>query len=298
MPNERTAVFEQHRRTLEGLAYRMLGTLAEAQDAVQETYLKWHEVDPVSLTNPRAWLITVCSRIALNHLKSAKKTREIYVGAWLPEPYPDEYGYDFLDPSVEMEFDDTISMALLLALEKLSPSERAVFLLHDIFELSFDEISVAIGKSGANCRKLATRARIRVSENRPRFQTTSKEHQSLFSAFLTAARQFDTEKLVSLLAEGVELYSDGGGKVDALPAVLRGNKDVAIFLAAVFSNYNQQGVIISTKMQWFNGSLGVLVFEDEQLGTALTIETHNGCINRVYAVRNPSKLSGVLQSAS
>lgn len=296
MLDEKSSIFEEHRKTLEGLSYRMLGTLSEAQDAVQETYLKWHEVDFISLNNPRAWLITVCSRIALNYLKSARKTREVYVGEWLPEPYPGELGLDFLEPSVEMEFDDSISMALLLALEKLSPTERAVFLLYDIFELSFDEISAAIGKSGANCRKLATRARIRVSEDRPRFQTTPKEHQSLFYAFLIAARKFDTEKLISLLAEGVELYSDGGGKVEALPAVLRGSKDVASFFATVFSNYNEQGVIISTRLQWFNGSLGVLVFENGQLGTALAIETHKGRINRIYAVRNPSKLGGLLVS--
>lgn len=294
MYEEKIATFEKHRRTLEGLSYRMLGTLSEAQNVVQETYLKWHKVDSTSLANPRAWLITVCSRIALNHLKSAKRVREVYVGEWLPEPYPEEFACDSLEPSIAMEFDDTISMALLLALEKLSPAERAVFLLHDMFELSFDEISSAIGKSSVNCRKLATRARTRVSEARPRFKATPKEHESLFNAFLAAARQADTEKLVSLLAEDVELYSDGGGKVEALPAVLKGGKDVAIFFSSVFSNYNQQGIIIRTRLKWFNGSIGVLIFENEQLRTALTVETDNECVARIYAVRNPSKLGGFL----
>jgi len=290
MPVEENITFEQHRRTLEGLAYRMLGTLAEAQDIVQETYLKWHEVDITTLSNPRAWLITVCSRIALNHLTSARKQREIYIGEWLPEPCPDEY--DPSDPSVEMEFEDTVSVALLLALEKLSPVERAVFLLHDIFDLSFDEISKAIGKSHANCRQLATRARKHIRNQRPRFTATHEEHRVLLEGFLAAARHRDMESLVSLLAANVQLYSDGGGKVEALPEMLQGAYDVASFFVSVFGEYNTRGVRVKTKLQWYNGSLGVLVFEDEQLATALTIEVHSGYIYGIYAVRNPSKLSG------
>ncbi|MCF6255167.1 MAG: RNA polymerase sigma factor SigJ [Gammaproteobacteria bacterium] len=291
MSDENSLIFEHHRMMLEGLAYRMLGTLSEAQDVVQETYLKWHVADINSLNNPRAWLITVCSRIAMNYLKSARKRREVYVGEWLPEPYLDEKSHNFHDPSVEIEFDDTVSIALLLALEKLSPTERAVFLLHDIFELSFDEISKIIGKNCANCRQLATRARKRVHDSRPRFQTTPKKHQSLFDAFLLAARQLDTSNLTSLLAEHVELYSDGGGKVEALSSILRGAKDVAKFFVSVFSEYKQHGIIIRIQSQRFNGSHGILVFEDDILATALTIETHLGCIIKIYAVRNPSKLS-------
>ncbi len=290
MPDENSLIFERHRMTLEGLAYRMLGTLSEAQDVVQETYLKWHVADVDSLNNPRAWLITVCSRIAMNYLKSAKKSREVYIGEWLPEPYPDEKSHNFHDPSVEIELDNTVSVALLLALEKLSPTERAVFLLHDIFELSFDEISKIIGKNGANCRQLATRARKRVHDSRPRFQTTPQEHQSLFDAFLLAARQLDTNNLISLLAKHVELYSDGGGKVEALPSILRGAKEVASFFVSVFSEYKQHGIRIRIQSQRFNGSHGILVFEDDLLSTALTIETHLGCISKIYAVRNPNKL--------
>lgn len=290
MSDENSLIFERHRMILEGLAYRMLGTLSEAQDVVQDTYLKWHEADIDSLNNPRAWLITVCSRIAMNYLKSARRSREIYIGEWLPEPYPDEESHNLHDPSVEIELDETVSFALLLALEKLLPTERAVFLLHDIFELSFDDISKIIGKNDANCRKLATRARKRVHDSRPRFQTTPEEHQSLFDAFLLAARQLDTYNLTSLLAEHVELYSDGGGKVEALPSILRGAKDVARFFVSVFSEYKQHGIIIRTRSQRFNGSHGILVFENDLLATALTIETHLGSINRIYAIRNPSKL--------
>jgi RNA polymerase sigma-70 factor (ECF subfamily) len=291
MFDEKTEIFEQHRRTLEGLAYRMLGTLAEARDVVQETYLKWYETNIAIVNSPRAWLITVCSRLALNQLQSARKQRELYIGEWLPEPLPDESFHDQYDPGVQAEINDTVSVALLLALEKLSPVERAVFILHDIFELSFDEVAQAIGKTSANCRQLATRARKRIRDNRPRFEATPEEHRLLLEGFMGAARQCDMEKLVSLLAAGVELYSDGGGKVEALPDVLRGAKDVAIFFVSVFSRYNQQGVVIRTRSQRFNGSLGVLVFEDEELATALTVETDSGRIHRIYAVRNPSKLS-------
>ncbi len=292
MSDERVEVFERHRRTLEGLAYRMLGTLAEARDVVQETYLKWHEVDVSELNSPRAWLITVCSRIALNQLQSARKQREIYIGEWLPEPFPDVPAYDSGDPAVQAEINDTVSVALLLALEKLSPMERAVFLLHDIFELGFDEVAQALGKTGANCRQLATRARKRIRENRPRFVTTPEDHRLLLDGFMSAARQHDLSKLVSLLATGVELYSDGGGKAQALPEVLRGANDVARFFVSVFSRYHQEGIAIRIQFQRFNGSLGILVFEDEQLATALTVESHLGRIQRIYAVRNPSKFSG------
>lgn len=291
MHDERAEIFEQHRKTLEGLAYRMLGTLAEARDAVQDTYLKWHEVDVVALNSPRAWLITVCSRIALNRLQSARKRREIYIGEWLPEPFPDEPARDDCDPAVQAEIDDTVSMALLLTLEKLSPMERAAFLLHDVFELSFDEIAGILGKSGASCRQLATRARKRIGENRSRFIATPEEHRLLLDGFMSAARRHDVQTLASLLADGVELYSDGGGEAQALPAVLRGAGEVARFFVGVFSRYHDEGVSIRTRSQRFNGSLGVLVFEDGQLATALAIEADAGRIGTIYAVRNPNKFS-------
>lgn len=289
MQNENTAIFEQNRRTLEGIAYRMLGTLAEARDVVQETYLKWRGVEAGSLDSPRAWLITVCSRIALNQLQSARRQRELYVGTWLPEPFPEEAGDD---PSVQAELDDSVSVALLLALETLSPVERAAFLLHDVFDLSFDEIAPVIGKTSANCRQLATRARQRVRDNRPRFRTTPEEHRRLLEGFIGAVRQGNLEQLVALLADGVEAYSDGGGKATALPAVLHGAEAVARFLVAVFEGYRQQNVAIRMLPQRFNGSQGVLTFEDGRLATAFTIEVDAGRIQRLFAVRNPDKLNG------
>ncbi len=287
MSDESTLLFEQNRRTLEGIAYRMLGELSGALDIVQETYLKWREVDVSTVHSPRAWLITVCSRIALNQLKSARVRRELYVGEWLPEPFPDQLSQD---PRVQLELDDTVSVALLLALERLSPLERAAFLLHDVFNLSFDEIANTLGKSNANCRQLATRARKRIREQRPRFQTTPEEHQRLLKAFIGAARQGDLNRLISLLSNNVELYSDGGGKVEALPDILCGADNVARFFVSVFARYQQQTIAIQTLSLWFNGSPGILVYENGRLATALTIDIQTAHIHRLYAIRNPDKL--------
>ncbi|MEM8613854.1 MAG: RNA polymerase sigma factor SigJ [Cyanobacteria bacterium P01_H01_bin.105] len=288
MSDERTLIFEQNRSTLEGIAYRMLGELSGALDIVQETYLKWCEIDVSTVHSPRAWLITVCSRLALNQLKSARVRRELYVGEWLPDPFPDQLNQD---PRVQLELDDTVSVALMLALERLSPSERAAFLLHDVFNLSFDEIANTLGKSNANCRQLATRARKRIREHRPRFHTTPEEHQTLLDAFISAARQGDLDRLIALLANKVELYSDGGGQVEALPSMLCGAKKVAKFFVSIFGRYQRNAIAIQTVWLRFNGSSGLLIYENGQLATALTLDVHAGHIHRLYAVRNPDKLS-------
>ena len=290
MSDRNAASFEEQRRTLEGIAYRMLGTLADARDVVQETYLKWREVDVTTVESPRAWLITACTRLALNQLKSARAKREVYVGEWLPEPRPDEPG---VDPARDIEIESSVSMSLLLALEKLSPPERAVFLLHDVFELGFDEIAGAIRKSPATCRQLATRARKRVHDERPRFRVSSEEHRQLLEGFFEAARQPSLDRFIALLAHDVEIYSDGGGKVRALPAVLRGAGEAARFFVAVFSGLERQGVLLRGLEQRFNGSAGLLLFEDGALSTAITIEAEGGRIHRLYAVRNPDKLEGL-----
>ncbi len=288
MSDENTLIFEQNSPTLEGIAYRMLGELSGALDIVQETYLKWCEIDVSTVHSPRAWLITVCSRIALNQLKSARVRRELYVGEWLPEPFPDQLNQD---PRVQLELDDTVSVALLLALERLSPSERAAFLLHDVFNLSFDEIANTLRKSNANCRQLATRARKHIREHRPRFQTTPEEHQTLLEAFISAARQGELNRLITLLANKVELYSDGGGQVEALPSMLCGAEKVAKFFVSVFGRCRRKAIAIQTVWLRFNGSSGLLIYENGQLATALTIDVHAGHIHRLYAVRNPDKLS-------
>lgn len=290
MAIDKTLVFEQNRRTLEGIAYRMLGTLADARDVVQDTYLKWHAADVSAVQSPRAWLITVCSRTALNLLQSARKRRETYVGEWLPEPLPQEASFDH---AARMELDQSVSVALLVALEKLSPAERAAWLLHDIFDLAFDEVAAIVGKTPDNCRQLATRARRRIQEGRPRFQATPEEHCTLLSAFFEAARDGRLDILTGLLSGNVELHADGGGRAEAVVETLRGNGRVGEFMVEVFKGYAARSVAIRSQPCWFNGFPGLLVFENERLATALTLEVDQGRIHRIYAIRNPEKL-GVL----
>lgn len=287
MAIDKTQIFEENRRTLEGIAYRMLGTLADARDVVQDTYLKWNEVDAATLRSPRAWLITVCSRKALNLLQSARQQRETYVGEWLPEPLPEGALFDL---SAGMVLDESISMALLFVLEKLSPAERAAWLLHDVFDLGFDEIAAILGKTPENCRQLAARARKRVHEGRPRFQAKPEEHRQLLTAFFAAARDGSLARLTALLSRNVELYADGGGRAEAAADMLCGAETVGAFFVEVFRKYAAQGVAIRPRLRGFNGLPGLLVFEDDRLATALTLEIDRGRIRRIFAVRNPDKL--------
>lgn len=168
-----TLTFERHRRDLERFAYRMTGTLADAQDIVQDAYMKWQQAAPGSIENPRAWLMTVCSNLALNRWQSARHRREQYVGVWLPEPWIEDRS---ADPAQQVETDDTISVAFMLALERLSAPERAAFLLREAFDYRFAEIAAILGRSEAACRQLATRARVRLRESRPRFHASASEH--------------------------------------------------------------------------------------------------------------------------
>ena len=220
--------FEPHRRRLLGLAYRMLGSLAEAEDAVQDAYLRWHAVDRDQVTDPRAFLTTATTRICLDVLRSARARREEYVGPWLPEPVVDTKA---LAPDAQTELAEDLSIALLLALDRLSPLERAAFLLHDVFDCSFSEVARALDRSEAACRQLASRARTHVREARPRDESVARDraddattrHEELLLAFVDAARSGDLDALMSMLAKDARLVADGGGKVQAALNVIDGS---------------------------------------------------------------------------
>ncbi|WP_437991442.1 RNA polymerase sigma factor SigJ [Sorangium sp. So ce145] len=291
--DHRTRLFESHRPLLEGLAYRMLGTRADALDIVQETFLKWSQTDIDQIRDARAWLVTVCSRIALNTLQSARSRRETYVGTWLPEPLMEESR----SPDEEPQIDETVSVALMHALERLTPNERAAFLLHDVFGYSFDEISALLGKESAACRKLASRARARVRDARPKFAASSTEHQRLLTAFLNAARAGRIDELRSLLAEGVELHADGGGKAETVTHVLRGADAVSTFFARVWSASAHPDGRYRFVVRWFNGSPGLLVHDGDRLIAAVSVIIDEGVIRGVYAHRNPEKLAAFLAEA-
>jgi RNA polymerase sigma-70 factor (ECF subfamily) len=226
-PSNPAASFEPYRRRLRGLAYRMLGSMADAEDAVQETYLRWHRADRDQVLDPRAFLMTTTTRICLDMLTTARARHEEYVGPWLPEPVVDTTA---LAPDSSTELAEDLSVALLLTLDRLSPLERAAFLLHDVFDFSFREVASALKRSEAACRQLAARARAHVRAVRPRGATASPvrggkidpQHAELMSAFVAAARSGDLHALTQLLASDVRVVTDGGGKVAAALNVLEG----------------------------------------------------------------------------
>src|SRR5688500_4581152 len=237
-----SASFEPHRRRLLGLAYRMLGSMAEAEDAVQEAYLRWHDTDRANIAEPRAFLITTTTRICLDVLKSARVRREEYVGPWLPDPVTDTAA---LAPDTQTEMAEDLSVALLLALDRLSPLERAAFLLHDVFDYSFTQVAAMLDRNEGACRQLASRARARVREARPSpaqpvrrgepstipqqpaSRSVDPKHAELVSAFIAASRSGDLATLTRLLASDARIVTDGGGKVSAALNVIEGAERVA-----------------------------------------------------------------------
>ncbi len=287
MEQKKTQIFEQNRQTLEGLAYRMLGSLAEAQDVVQDTYLEWKNVKLDTIQNPRAWLIKVCSRLSLNALRLVRVKRTSYFGLWLPEPLVQETN---LEPYAQMQLDETVSVALLMTLEKLSPMERAVYLLYEVFDYSFDEIAKIVGKTSTNCRQIAKRARQHIHQDKPRFQTTPEEQQKFLEVFFQASRQGKLELFKEILANNAELYADGGGKVNALVDVLIGAESIGKFFINIWKQYKANNINVEFVPQWFNGAPGALILENGALTTAITMDIHAQVIQRIYGIRNPDKL--------
>jgi len=280
-----TAVFEARRAHLTGLAYRMLGSLAEAQDVVQDAYLRWLQADRERVANPHAYLSRTVTRLCLDHLKSGRARHEHYVGPWLPEPVLDHAALAADD------YANDLSMALMLTLERLSPLERASFLLHDVFDLDFDEVAEALGRSSASCRQLATRARAHVRASRPRFRPSQQECERLAAAFGVAAQSGDTHALAALLAQDVTFYSDAGGKV---PGALRPvvGRDKVMRLIGGLTKKGMEG-IRAVRAAQINGAPG-FIFERDSGGVfTLAFDYRDGLIANVYLVINPDKLRHV-----
>jgi RNA polymerase sigma-70 factor (ECF subfamily) len=287
------ASFEPYRRRLLGLAYRMLGSMADAEDAVQETYLRWHATDRDKVLDPRAFLMTTTARICLDMLTSARARREEYVGPWLPEPVVDTAA---LAPDRSTELAEDLSVALLLTLDRLSPLERAAFLLHDVFDFSFGEVADTIERSEAACRQLAARARTHVREVRPRgtvappapSREVDVKHDQLISAFIAAARSGDLGGLTQMLASDVRVVTDGGGKVSAALNVLDDADRAARFLiGAARKGWRED---FALRFATINGLSGVIVDGPEGPVQTTAFEIEGGVIRAVYVVRNPDKL--------
>jgi RNA polymerase sigma-70 factor (ECF subfamily) len=287
------ASFEPYRRRLLGLAYRMLGSMADAEDAVQETYLRWHSADRGKVSDPRAYLMTTIARICLDMLTSARARREEYVGPWLPEPVVDTAA---LAPDRHTELAEDLSVALLLTLDRLSPLERAAFLLHDVFDFPFTQVAATLERSEAACRQLAARARAHVRAMRPRGAITppahsgeiDAKHEQLISAFVAAARSGDLDALTHLLATDVRVVTDGGGKVAAALNVLDGADRAARFLVGTARKGWRED--FSLRYATINGLPGVIVDGPEGPVQTTAFELEAGVIRALYVVRNPEKL--------
>ena len=280
--------FESHRHALLGLAYRMLGSRAEADDVVQDAYLRWHAADRDGIDQPRRYLNTVVARLCLDRMKSAQARREIYVGQWLPEPVVDEA----FDAESASDLAHDLSVALMLTLERLSPLERAAFLLHDVFALDFAELARALGRKEAACRQLASRAREHIRAGRARFPTSPAEGRRLADAFRKAAQAGDAHALAELLAQDAVLYSDGGGKRLAALKPIRGTDKIQRFLAGV-ARKNPSLPAIEVRPATVNGLAGFVMREPDGSINTMAFEHHAGRIVAIYLVRNPEKLRHV-----
>jgi RNA polymerase sigma-70 factor, ECF subfamily len=273
--------FEPHRRFLAGLAYRMLGSVAEAEDVVQDAFLRWSDVDRAAIAEPRAYLARIVSRLCLDRMKSAHYRREQYVGTWLPEPVIAEPGQTLADD---------LSVALLIALERLSPLERAAFLLHDVFDMDYADVAAALDHTEAACRQLAARARGHVRRDRPRYPASDGDARVLADAFIAAVATGDVGSLARLLAEDAVFYSDGGGKRRAALHPIRGRDRILRFYEGIRAKrgspaYSDRFAEPAT----LNGLPG-FVFHTAEGTETLSIEIADGAIAAIYAVRNPDKV--------
>jgi RNA polymerase sigma-70 factor (ECF subfamily) len=294
MIDDGLAVFERHRSHLMGIAYRMLGEMSGAEDVVQDAWLRWQRTDRSDVHDARAWLSAATMRLSLDALRKVRARRESYVGPWLPEPIlPDDMRALAADaPAARAELASDLSLALLHVLERLSPEERAAFILHDAFDRDYSEIAATLDRSEAACRKLVSRARERVKLDRPRFSISNEQHRALVARFLEAAALQDSARLGEFLAPDVVFYSDGGGRVPAAINPVHGHDKVLRLMLGLTRKMFERATP-ELRLVDVNGRPGVIVTWDSQIYSALTFEAEGNLITGIYAVRNPDKLARV-----
>jgi RNA polymerase sigma-70 factor, ECF subfamily len=279
-----TAEYAELRPLLFSIAYRMVGSVGEAEDLVQEAFLRLHRREGEPVESARAWLTAVVTRLAIDHLRSARVQREAYVGPWLPEPIATD-----ADPAVRAEQDDSLSIAFIAVLERLSPVERAVFLLREVFDYGYGEIAEIVGKSEDNCRQIFTRARRHVEAERPRFVVSRSEQEELTERFLAAAQNGDVDGLASLLAQDAVAYTDGGGKTRAASQPVHGALAIARFMALIAGRAEPGTDVRAADI---NGRPGRILIDPggRPIG-ALVLDVADGAIRRIDLVVNPDKLA-------
>ena len=285
-PDALAVEFAEHRPALIGAAYRIVGTVADAEDVVQEAWLRWSGVERSEVRDVRAFLVTVTTRLALNRLRQQRSRREAYVGPWLPEPVSSETG-----PEQAAEIADDVSMAMLVVLESLSPLERAAFVLHEVFDLPFAEIATALDRSEAAVRQLAHRARSHVHARQPRRPVDKDQHAEVTTRFLQLASTGDLDGLIAMLAPDVVLISDGGGKKRAALQPVYGADKVARWMLGVMNRSDIADP--SIELLELNGELAIVAYDGDRPDTVGFVEAGELGITSLYLVRNPDKLGGV-----
>jgi RNA polymerase sigma-70 factor (ECF subfamily) len=284
--NDDVLVFEKASPMLLGLAYRILGSRADAEDAVQDTFLKWQNADREGIGNPQAWLTTLCTRRCIDLLRSAHRTRVDYVGPWLPEPIHTSTGDEAWE---HVSLGNSLTTAFLLLLERLTPKERAAYLLHEIFEVPYPEIAKALDLQETTCRKLVSRARAHVDKAKVRHVTPAERQESLLAAFEAAVASGSTGPLAALLSDDIELCADGGGKVPALQQVLHGKAPVLNYIAQNLSQYWGAYEWVAADI---NGNRGVILRHGGQTTASVSFAYDEaGNATNIYIMRNPDKLA-------
>jgi RNA polymerase sigma-70 factor, ECF subfamily len=292
---DRVREFEAQRPRLIGLGYRMLGSVAEAEDQVQETYLRWHRAARDDIREPAAWLSTTMARLCIDALRARAARRETYVGPWLPEPLatPEPAGAD--DTPRQLELADDLSVAFLMLLERLGPDERAAFLLHDIFDADYDDIAASLGKSPVAVRQLVSRARTRVAADRKRFRPTRADQRQLAQRFKQALVTRDAHALTALFKPDATLVSDGGGKALAALRPIYGADKIVRFFLGVSKDRRPEDFVFEER--WLNSAPAILIRElDGTVFATLGFEVDEDRIETVYTMRNPDKLDRIGRS--
>jgi RNA polymerase sigma-70 factor (ECF subfamily) len=281
--------FAALRPRLFSIAYRMLGTRADAEDVVQDAWLRWHASRQADVASSEAWLVTVTTRLAIDRLRTRKAERETYIGWWLPEPIVE---LDERTPETAAELASDVSVAFLWVLERLSPDERAAFLMRQVFDQDYHEIAAMLGKSEANCRQMVHRAQERVQQERPRFEVPRDTHKALLATFMQAAASGDRAAMKAMMSSEVQLVADGGGKVNSFLRTLRGAGRVA---GVYWSLEHQNPSQVVYRQAWINGEPGLLRYVAGKIESAQSFIIDAGQIIAVFVIRNPDKLTMVPQ---
>jgi RNA polymerase sigma-70 factor (ECF subfamily) len=283
--SSRLETFDQHRSLLFGIAYRMLGSVADAEDMLQEAFIRWEYASPAEINSPKAWLVTIVTRLSINHLQSARVFREEYFGEWLPESVVTA---PRSNPLVSLEVDESLSLAFLILLERLNPVERAALLLRDVFDYEYPEIARILDQNEVNCRQILRRARQHIKETNSRFEAPQEQRAELLRRFSEASRNGDMDGLIALLAKDAVFYSDGGGKAPALPKPIYGAANIARGILEGLRRLVPQDLV--RRNVEINGRPGIVSYHEGRLFSIFTIDVSENRIARIYVITNPDKL--------